>query len=102
MAPLTSSDVDLLRTAEAEELFGLADALSARVNIYRNAFQELIADMRLKFDATPKSSRSRTPFGRIRTILATPMDRGQRVVHKPNVSLPTDGAEDKDRHGPEH
>jgi hypothetical protein len=37
---------------EAKELFGLADTLCARVHTHRNAFQELIADMRRKFAAT--------------------------------------------------
>jgi len=37
---------------EAKELFGLADALCTRVHTHRNAFQELVADMRRKFSAT--------------------------------------------------
>jgi hypothetical protein len=37
---------------EAKELFGLADTLCARVHTHRNAFQELITDMRRKFAAT--------------------------------------------------
>jgi len=37
---------------EAKELFDLAETLCARVHTHRNAFQELIADMRRKFTAT--------------------------------------------------
>jgi hypothetical protein len=38
---------------EAKELFGLAETLCARVHTHRNAFQELIVDMRRSFAATP-------------------------------------------------
>jgi len=37
---------------EIEELFTFADALCARIHTHRSAFQELIADMRSKFDVT--------------------------------------------------
>src|SRR4030095_14145674 len=37
---------------ETKELFALADALCARIHTHRNAFRELIADTKLKFDET--------------------------------------------------
>src|SRR5437762_1821813 len=37
---------------ETEELFGLADALCARIDTHRNEFQELIADMKSRFHGT--------------------------------------------------
>src|SRR3954469_6491310 len=37
---------------EAKELFDLADALCARVDTHRNAFEDFISDMRRKFAAT--------------------------------------------------
>ena len=37
---------------ETKELFGLADALCARIHTHRNAFRELIVDTKSKFDET--------------------------------------------------
>jgi hypothetical protein len=67
---------------EIKELFTFADALCARIHTHRSAFQELVADMRSKFDVTRKWCRSRTSLRRLRPVATTSMDRGERVVHE--------------------